>query len=187
MKRSPTCALFAMLTIASCRDDILFDDLTTCTLDADCLLPSLHCNAGQCVACTSDAHCTTPGFPRCDVAMHRCVQCGVSADCTNGGTCHTGECLTSCSAGCPSAFPICDDQVCGQCDDDVVDSCAGSPSGPICFEHFCGTCKDDTACKGATPRCDPVTHQCVQCQASGDCSSSAPLCDPVAGRCVAPP
>jgi hypothetical protein len=175
----------AALAAASCHGDLRFDELAACTQDPDCVLPSMHCNAGQCVACTTDAHCKAPGFPRCDLALHRCVECGVSADCGGGGTCRTGHCATPCTAGCPASAPICDDLVCAQCDDGR--GCGGSAAGPVCFQHLCGACKDDTTCGGATPRCDPVTHDCVQCQANADCGSARPLCDVSVGTCVALP
>jgi hypothetical protein len=175
--------IWGTIAIVSCHGDIRFDELATCTLDADCALPSLHCNAGQCVACVTDAHCTAPGYPRCDLALHRCVACGVSADCSNAGVCRGGRCLIPCSAGCPASAPKCDDSVCGQCDDGV--GCAGSPSGLVCVAHMCAACKDDTTCGGATPRCDPVTNGCVQCRLNTDCPSLRPLCDVTVGTCVA--
>src|SRR5262249_30829426 len=114
--------LAAAALAVSCREEIRFDDLSTgpCKTDPDCVLPSLHCNGGACVACTADAHCTAAGFPRCDMALHRCVECGVSADCGTGRVCHTGHCATPCTAGgtpCPTSAPICDDGACSQCDD----------------------------------------------------------------------
>jgi len=180
----------AALAGLSCREEIRFDDLSAapCKTDPDCLLPSMHCNSGACVACTMDAHCAAPGFPRCDLALHRCVECGVAADCGTGRVCHTGHCAAPCTAGttvCPASAPICDDGTCAQCDDGK--GCAGSPAGPICFEHVCGACANDTACGGATPRCDPVTHDCVECQQNPDCPAARPLCDVGVGTCVALP
>jgi hypothetical protein len=177
----------AALGVAACHEDIRFDDLSICATDQDCILPSLHCNSGTCVACTMDAHCTAPGYPRCDLALHRCVQCGVSADCGATGVCQVGRCMTPCTAGCPAAAPICDDSVCSECDDDNANGCTGSAAGPICFEHVCGACKDDTTCSGATPRCDPVTHACVQCRTNADCPAARPLCDVSVGGCAALP
>jgi hypothetical protein len=179
--------LLAALAALSCREEIRFDDLSAapCKTDPDCLLPSMHCNSGSCVACTMDAHCTAPGFPRCDLALHRCVQCGVSADCGSTGVCQSGRCMTLCTAGCPASAPTCDDMMCTQCDDGR--GCGGSPAGPICLDHLCGQCKDDTVCGGATPRCDPVTHDCVQCQQNTDCPAARPLCDVGVGTCAALP
>jgi hypothetical protein len=169
----------------SCHADLRFDELSTCATDVDCLLPSMHCASGQCVACAIDANCTGPGFPRCDVALHRCVECGISADCGSTQVCRAGRCATPCTAGCPAAAPICDDLVCAQCDD--LRGCQGSASRPFCLGHVCSACKDDTSCGGATPRCDPVTHSCVHCQQNADCPSNAPLCDVGVGTCAAIP
>jgi hypothetical protein len=171
--------------VGSCHEDLTFYELGTCSADPDCILPSLHCYSGTCVACTMDAHCTAPGYPRCDAALHRCVQCGVSADCGATDICQAGSCMTPCTAGCPASAPICDDAVCAQCDDGR--GCTGSPAGPVCIGHLCGVCKDDTGCGGATPRCDPVTHGCVECRTNADCPAAKPLCDVSVGRCAALP
>jgi hypothetical protein len=168
----------------SCHGDLKFDELTVCVQDPDCVLPTLHCNSGTCVACTADAHCKAAGYPRCDATLHRCVECSVAADCGTGRVRHDNFCAIPCSAGCPASAPICDD-VCSACDDNV--GCQGSPAGPICFEHVCGTCRDDTACGGGTPRCDPVTHDCVQCRTNADCPSARPICDIGVGACAALP
>jgi hypothetical protein len=173
-------ALAALLVIA-CHGDIRFNELTGCGEDRDCLLPSLHCDSNHCVACTSDAHCASP-TPRCDMALHRCVECGVTADCTGGAVCFTGHCEVPCSATCPAATPICDEEACVQCDEGK--GCETSPMGPYCVRHVCSRCMTDANCSGATPRCDPVTHQCVACQQNVDCPPATPLCDPTAGRCL---
>lgn len=175
-------ALVAAAALVACHADLRFDDLGKCAADVDCGLSSLHCTGGQCVACTSDAHCTAPGRPRCDLALHRCIECGVTGDCTGGAVCKTGHCAPPCSAGCPAATPICDDGVCVQCDEGK-----GCAAGTLCLAHACVTCGDDSDCGGATPRCEPVVHQCVQCQGNADCPSDTPLCDLALGRCAALP
>jgi hypothetical protein len=177
-------ALALAVAAASCRESIVFDELSTCATDPDCGLASMHCNGGQCVACATDAHCTAPGLPRCDVALHRCVECGIAADCGSGRVCYQRRCATPCAAGCPASAPICDD-VCQVCDDNA--GCHGSPSGPLCLEHVCGACRDDTACAGPTPHCDVVRHTCVECQKNADCPAARPLCDVGAGTCAALP
>src|SRR5581483_7487105 len=61
----------------------------TCSSDGDCRLSVLHCDrtgSQTCVACISDAQCTSPGFPRCDLTIHRCVTCLAPADCAAGLT-----------------------------------------------------------------------------------------------------
>ena len=166
----------------SCHSEIRFDDLV-CAQDADCPLSSLHCLAGACVACYEDQHCTRVGFPRCDVALHRCVPCGVASDCAANQTCRSERCVTLCTGGCPASAPRCDDSVCGQCDTDDGVLCT-SANATHCYQHSCVACLADDDCGGATPRCDMVTKSCVQCQANADCSSSTPFCDLGAGLCV---
>ena len=178
------------LAAPSCREELRFDELSACAQDSDCLLASMHCSTiGQCVQCLTDANCTAPGFPRCDMVLNRCFQCGTDQDCGAGGLCRSRRCVIACTVGsttaCPASAPKCDDGFCTQCDDGV--GCGGSAAGPFCLDHFCGTCRGDTDCSGTTPRCDPVTHACVQCQSNADCSSARPLCDVGAGRCAAVP
>jgi hypothetical protein len=172
----------ACLALGACHADLKFDDVA-CAQDTDCPLPTLHCLAGACVACFNDTHCTTSGFPRCDVALQRCVQCGVSSDCAANETCKGERCLSLCTGGCPPSAPQCDDSVCGQCDDDDGKTCA-TTAAPRCYQHQCVACLSDGDCAGATPRCDVVTKACVQCQSDLDCSTAAAICDLSLGRCV---
>lgn len=169
----------------SCHREIVFDDLGTCDSDPDCVLPSLHCAQRRCVACFSDAHCTNPLRPRCDTALLRCVECGVSADCSAGATCRRGHCSISCAAGCPPSAPTCDDGFCIECGDEAA--CASSSGGAVCIDNVCSGCSADSDCKGALRRCDPVRHACVECEGHGDCSLDRPLCDPDVNACVAVP
>jgi hypothetical protein len=180
------CASVAVVAAAaflgSCHSQLRFDD-ATCVADGDCGIAGLHCLGGACVACASDVHCTTAGLPRCDLALHRCVECGVSSDCPNNQSCRGGRCITACGIGiaCPATAPRCDDGFCGQCDDGV--GCPGPASH--CVGHLCVGCLRDADCGGATPRCDAVRRACVQCQANADCPTATPICDPTAGLCLA--
>jgi hypothetical protein len=170
------------LALASCHSELKFSDVG-CAQDADCPLSSLHCLAGACVACYTDQHCTTAGFPRCDLALHRCVQCGVASDCAANQACRSERCVTLCTGGCPASMPRCDDSICGQCDTDDGVPCT-SAATPHCSEHLCVGCLGDGDCSGATPKCDVVTASCVQCQSDTDCPSNAPYCDVGAGMCA---
>ena len=172
----------AGLAVVSCHSEVKFNDVG-CAQDTDCPLSSLHCLAGACVACYSDQHCTTAGFPRCDLALHRCVQCGVATDCAANQTCKSERCMTLCAGGCPASMPRCDDSVCGQCDTDDGVLCT-SPTAAHCSQHLCVGCLADGDCGGTTPRCDVVTASCVQCRSDADCSSGAPYCDVGSGMCV---
>lgn len=185
MTPSLSVVVCAALTLWSCHQEIVFDDRGTCVADPDCLLSSLHCSDGRCVACLSDAHCANPSRPRCDLALLRCVECGLSADCPLGGACRKGHCALACGAGCPPSSPTCEDGACVQCDDGA--GCAGAVGGGVCIDNLCSGCARDADCAKPTGRCDPVRHQCVECQQHLDCPSSRPLCDPDSVACVALP
>jgi Cys-rich repeat protein len=185
-QRSPARRLLvATILLATCHGQLRFDD-AACVQEGDCPLPTLHCMGGSCVGCVSDQHCTTPGFPRCDSALHRCVPCGVNSDCASGQACRTGHCLTTCTTAtsCPASAPRCDDGFCVQCDDGK--GCL-STAASHCVDHQCINCVADGDCSGNTPRCDAVTRACVQCQANADCLTGTPLCDPATSRCVSAP
>jgi hypothetical protein len=178
----------AAIALAACHGQIRFDDQVVCTQDIDCLLPSLHCGPrGACVACTTDAHCVTPGLPRCDTARNVCDECSTTTDCGTGMVCHGGRCAPSCSPSvtCPASAPICDDGWCSQCDDG--EGCLTSNVGPYCVGHMCTECATDLNCGNPTPHCDPTVHECVQCALNTDCPAATPLCDLAVGRCAAVP
>lgn len=187
--RSLRGAVVAAVALVACHGSIRFDDSLVCAADGDCLLSTLHCDntTGACVACTSDAHCTTPGLSRCDTAKNRCVECGLASDCPTGTVCHVGRCAPSCSSTvpCPPAAPVCDDQWCSQCDDGK--GCQTSTVGPFCVAHSCSACATDANCTAPTPRCDTFGHGCVQCLANADCPAATPLCNLAAGHCAAVP
>lgn len=160
-----------------------------CLRDADCSSSLLHCDGatGACFECTSDAHCTREGSNRCDVALRRCVECGVQADCPSGMTCEpsTRKCVVGCSAttSCPSDAPTCDvvRGVCVACT--VATSCTDA-SRPNC-ENASGRCVEctmDAHC-GEEPRCDTVAGRCVECLSAADCSPDEPICDPDGWQC----
>jgi hypothetical protein len=161
-----------------------------CKTDADCGLSSLHCDtvSGLCFPCTIDAHCTTTGFPRCDVAIHRCVGCGSGSDCPSGA-CEpiTKTCVQKCpGAACPADAPSCDTTkgFCVQCKKSAECTVAG-------VKHVCDTsngrcveCEIDGQCTlPQRPRCDLATGACVRCELSSDCPPGK-LCDPTKGDCV---
>ena len=95
---APAAALFI-----ACNGEFHFDegaDASTgagCSSDKDCKLSTLHCDvsSAQCVACIDDTQCTELGRPRCDAALHACVECGSNQDCGSNGTCEpsTRKCV----------------------------------------------------------------------------------------------
>jgi hypothetical protein len=144
------------------------------------------------VECTNDTQCTKPGYPRCDLASHRCVGCGVSADCPDGGVCEptTLRCVVPCKGdgGCPNDDLTCSSQgYCVSCEgkgDGGIDGGCGGSS--VCDDGIgqCGECVDDGHCPAATPHCDRQTDKCVQCLSSSQCPPAKPVCDPSTWTCV---
>jgi hypothetical protein len=85
-----------------------------CISDDGCPIPSLHCDlsSGQCVPCVSDVDCAGSDRPRCDIALHRCIECGIAQDCGNGYVCEptTHRCQQTClsSDQCTEDVETCD-------------------------------------------------------------------------------
>ncbi len=69
-----------------------------CNNDGHCPADRPHCNQELriCEAragCTSDADCTDPAEPRCDLSMGVCVECLTDDDCATNEICFEGECI----------------------------------------------------------------------------------------------
>ena len=134
-----------------------------CSTDAQCGLPSLHCEpvSGRCVECLTTGHCQAPN-PACDTTAHRCVPCLTPLDCGPQEECETTthKCQRSCQQDrdCGSSSLHCNvlRSACQECDDDDGD------------DHC-----------SATTHCQSVIEVCVQCLSNADCSGTAPYCDPV--------
>ncbi len=162
-----------------------------CSTDADCGLSSLHCDtaSGDCVACVTDTNCTDPGFPRCDFAIHRCVECGISTDCPVGEYCEnqTRRCVPRCQDPdeCPLSRPFCD-KVNVRCYECLTDTDCLPLLLPRCDTagFICVQCMTDADC-GSGHRCDTPDGVCVDCLSSDDCPYPE-ACDPAKGRCVTP-
>ena len=162
---------------------------SACTSDQDCSLSSLHCDpaSGVCFACVSDANCSQAiGHPRCDLAEHICVQCGLMTDCPAGWSCVSATCVQTCTtnASCSAAGTFCDDGLCNACDDDHP-----CPAGdaPYCNSetHQCASCTSDQHCTAVAPRCNPSVGNCVGCLTSLDCGGNG-VCDPSDWVCKTP-
>lgn len=210
MKRAAAGA-FALTLAAACDADFRFDPVTddsreagastsdggtdsagrACIVDSDCPLPSLHCDttSGACLPCVLDSQCSAQGRPRCDLALHACVECGSNQDCGFNATCEplTRKCVPRCAdnAPCPASVPRCGEL--GFCSE-----CANSGDCPAA-RHFCEKpsgrcveCRGSADCSGARPRCDSAMSRCVGCVLSTDCPPAAPVCDPATSACVTP-
>ena len=160
-----------------------------CVSDTDCPLTTLHCDpvSGECFACVDDSQCTQPGLPRCDSALHSCVQCGVSSDCASGQVCEptARQCVTACPDGgrCPASAPLCSSRgLCVGCQANA--DCAGAAGGVTCNTATgqCVQCASKAQCNSTAPLCDPTTNRCVGCVSATDCREG--YCDPVAHACV---
>jgi hypothetical protein len=185
------------LLLAGCRVTLHFagsPDATMpfhCVNDDDCPLTSLHCESvsGQCLPCASDANCGSATQPRCDAALHICVQCGTSQDCASGWQCEptTRTCVESCASSldCGASGTWCsDDGTCAECDDDH--ECASS-SRPFCdpATDRCAACVYDAQCSTASPHCNRTIGRCVRCTTSSDCDPGT-VCDPTVWNCILP-
>jgi hypothetical protein len=140
----------------------------------------------RCVQCLTNADCTDPSKPTCDVSTssanyHKCVPCVDDNGCTGhtglacqpGGTC--GQCSESNQVACTGGTPACNVQTgnCALCAVAFGDlganstACVSSTDGNECEAGsgqnvFCG-CTSDANC-GANDSgriCDPTTHKCT--------------------------
>jgi Cys-rich repeat protein len=148
----------------------------------------LHCDvdAGACVQCLTNAHCTAP-YDICDPTTHRCVECLVSADCGGGRACeptthHCGAKCTSVSecAAFPATNHCSQGGICGTCDDDGD---CGTNMHCDTASGQCSECNDNSHCAQPTPICDRSREICVQCLTGADCPGKH-LCDPATQQCV---
>jgi hypothetical protein len=163
-----------------------------CTVDKDCPLAALHCDAvsGECVACVVDSQCTSSGGKRCDVALHRCVECGVDGDCGANAKCElqSRRCVHTCQSfsDCVPTAPLCDMArgYCILCRTEVECRIFGNLRVCDVAAGQCVQCVSDADCTApAAKRCDRAVGRCVSCLASSDCAASA-ACDPATGACV---
>jgi hypothetical protein len=162
-----------------------------CTVDANCGLATLHCDAssGQCVECVGDQQCPT-ARPACLVPNQVCVACSATVSCASGQLCdlQTNKCLLICTtdADCGSGYRGCGRSgTCETCDDD--DDCSVTLGGTECQRSAgeCVQCLAEEQCSGQTSHCALPLGLCVACRNSADCGGSMPFCDPVAHACSA--
>jgi hypothetical protein len=138
------------------RQDQVTDDVATSSQNED----------GPNVGCRSDADCTSSDAPRCESALHVCVQCvGLAGDCPNPPESKCNRVTNKCVLPCATS---------GDCSS--PDVCDGS-------QGACAECLDDLQCaKSDEPRC--VEEQCVQCQGAQDCSPGAHCWQATCVACV---
>jgi hypothetical protein len=125
-----------------------------CDDDGDCSPQVCKVSTGQCVACTTDAHCSqSPAGPRCDTATNTCVQCLGDADCAaepvrkrcQPGTYRCVECLGNSDCG---PYGVCSSRnlcICKPCENDS--NCGGGRCITIRGEKACTqSCSSDSDC-----------------------------------------
>lgn len=166
-----------------------------CDSDRDCPA-NLFCDreAHACVACVRDGDCAADSVCH----GHACVRgCSAERGCGDGGVCEAdaGACLECArDADCrDGARPYCASGRCGACLPafaDRADTCgAGRYCAPQAGALTCVPgCSSGADCLargdggvGATPYCDPGTHQCVACAADDHCPAGQ-ICK--GGACV---
>jgi hypothetical protein len=165
---------------------------TRCT--STCPISSLVCVDGMCFECNADSDCKSDALKRCDIAAHRCIQCGFPADCPEDQTCGpTNRCLKKCT----SSVQCTNDEArtCGDALRMYCVACVTSlqcpPERPACDTRSeqCVQCVGDSDCKKDPERrrCDPATQQCVKCLSDSDCPRpDAPYCDLTQKECSGP-
>ncbi len=163
--------------------------LPGCESDAACSQPDQPlCDvpSGRCVGCLSGADCASTDAPICLAGLLECVACATTADCSGGQVCRTdthdcGACVAH--ADCPSEAPLCDAEA-GACVGCL--SVADCAAGEVCRAdtRTCGPCTADADCVApGKPYCD--AGACVVCTDSAHCSSNQ-VCreDRTCGKCT---
>jgi hypothetical protein len=134
-----------------------------CLVAADCKdVTKPICAANRCVACTTDAQCSTRngGAPACDLPTGRCFECTADRFCsvTNRPICNLGS------------------HICARCTSDSQCEAKPGVNPPgVCMSHQDGRCASDVE----TVYVSNVTN-CSTVPASGG-TSLAPFCSPQLG------
>ncbi|MFN7131869.1 MAG: hypothetical protein ACK4N5_07295, partial [Myxococcales bacterium] len=161
--------------------------IVSCTSDAQCAavagLPKCNTNAGLCVACLSDSHCSG-ATPNCDTLNNTCVVCVNDGDCFGS----TPACKEKrACVGCTQNIHCGGDQLC----DTAANRCVECRQDSDCRGGFCSTaqkcvqCRTGADCTGADKAC--VQGVCKQCGTDNDCAASADRkkCQTASNVCVA--
>jgi hypothetical protein len=131
------------------------------------------CFGDACPTC--DCAAGNPLLPHCD-PLGNCVECTTDAHCQPGKTCQDYQCQSmQCS---DPAKPILWNGQCVQCTNDT--HCSSKPLVPTCDlgSHVCVEGVTECACVPPYPACVVVNDQvvCVQCDSDDDCDGGC-TCD----------
>lgn len=182
--------LLALSPLASCGGDDPVSDDDPC--QGKCLANQV-CDQGQCVACTSNAHCTSAAAPICRSADNVCVQCVQDSQCGAGQICANAQCVAGSEAECESdadceGDDVCDAGTCricrlGTCNAAGDSRCqsatiGGDTSWALCDSGLCesGACQDvqecePGSCHGEAARCTNA-GQIEECGADEICQNN---------------
>ncbi len=165
--------------------------LPECTSDAPCAPLGMRCDTESrvCVACLTDAECTSAGRRFCEPKQHVCVACRTTANCPSRHTCEptTHRCLDACFDDddlCPIQGFECNQELrlCVECREDG--HCEASPRGKRCNVDSgeCVACVTKEHCAAPRPTCDPRSGTCVGCVTTSDCAPGQ-ACAPATQTC----
>ena len=147
------------------------------------------CDQGQCVACTSDAHCTSAAAPICRLADNVCVECVQDTQCGLGEVCDNSQCVASGGVSgdeCATDDECAGDEVCvsGSCQVCRIGTCnasgdsrchsatiGGETSWELCDSGVCedGACLDVQECEPGT--CHSESARCTNAGKIEACGS----------------
>lgn len=147
------------------------------------------CDQGQCVACTSDAHCTSAAAPICRLADNVCVECVQDTQCGLGEVCDNSQCVASGGVSgdeCATDDECAGDEVCvsGSCQVCRIGTCnasgdsrcqsatiGGETSWELCDSGVCedGACQDVQECEPGT--CHSESARCTNAGKIEACGS----------------
>jgi len=175
---------YACATSADCPADrpLCESGQCLCGTNADCPADRPLCESGQCLAeCATDADCTDPSEPFCDVPEGAtgglCGECVVSAFPDETGSCPDipGPQLCGRSTG---TTP---DTVCNSCA--IADSFYGITSAADCVIFATNLDLDQEA--DVVANCQRSCFNFFACTFNADCPASLPFCNIPEGECVA--
>jgi hypothetical protein len=130
-----------------------------------------------CVACLTDANCTTAAAPLCDSTAGTCVACNATGVSDPNTRCAADAPGTVCATS--GSFP----GQCRACDPTDDQGCTTAPNDQC--NATTATCVDCDASGGCAlgQQCRLTDNMCVECLTDAQCGAALPLCE--SNVCVA--